>query len=253
MTPNPEQLEKLITERQDGHLTAAELAEVERAVAADIAAAKLARHYEKIARLLTGFRTLPAGVDLDDFRRTVSRQVSDEAGYSTAMEPASAPDLAATGGSQFAETDELVGQSFRSLPPVDWSAFRERVSAAVKAEAAVHARGRETAVAGSARPVRRLRWLARAAVPLAAAAVLLIAIRQGGIDLPSTEQEPALMPTVVSIALDRPRPTGQVLITFDRSAAPAPNDTGNDRGGIIIATAGAVAPPTEAIEMALLF
>lgn len=262
----PETLEQLITERQDGHLSAAQLAEVERAIATNAEAAHLAQRYARLSKLLIGFRALPPGVDLAGLERAVSQRVSDAAADLSSLDVASevgsssVPEVLRLAGthsdSQDASADrvdDLLRAEFRPLPAVDWDAFGHRISSAVHAEASRRTRAVRSSEPSAARHARRLRWLVRGVVPLAAAAMLLIALRPSNVEMPDGMTSVADRPSLVSVSIDRPSSSGRVVVTFDRSSPPVTEEAVVERGGIIIATTGAAPHNSEAVELALLF
>ncbi len=253
MSGVPEHLERLIVEHLDGVLPPEQLSELNRVLASSEVAAALSRQHERLARILTGFRTLPETVDLNSFRQSVSRRVGEEPAYQaslaadTAIDPAAAGELIMSDPRveplrrQFEQVDELLQDSLRSMPAVDWDAFRARVSGAVREEARTMRRGRWT------------RWVVGAGIPVAAAAALFLALRQPGTEsLLPVGDSPASVQSFVRVALDAPRSEGKVSISFDMSSSASAEEI--DEGpGLVIASGGQPIPNGDAVDLALLY
>lgn len=249
----PEQLEKLITERHDGGLSPAELAELHRVLAMNADAAALSSEYERLNLLLSRFRVLPDSVDFRTLQDSVTRRVADEAAFQASIAADSVVDPAAEGAEpvmagpridplrrQFEQVDEWLQGSVRPMPEVDWNAFRSRVSGAVREEAAVMRRG------------RIIRWALRAGVPLAAAAALFLAFRQPAIE---PNARPSVAPSarsIVSVALDSPRNDGTVTIAYDMSSSPA-EDVREEGPGLVIASGASTSAVSDSMDVALLY
>lgn len=251
----PEEIERLISERQDGALTAEQLAEVGKILATNPDAAALARQYENLGRVLPAIRKVPVGVNFSKLHTDLSRRVADEAEFlaSTAADAGIDPSALAEGQlasgfrmepvrRQFERVDELLQSGMRPVPEIDWPAFHARVSSMVGQEARQQRRGGIQ------------RWLVRAGVPLAAAAAIILAVRQPQVDLPSLPGPVPTQPSVVSVALDAPRQSGQVTIAFDMSSPPSvPAVVSTEAAGIVIASGTAQTMPADSTELALLF
>ncbi|RIK67874.1 MAG: hypothetical protein DCC65_05220 [Planctomycetota bacterium] len=253
MSGVPEHLERLIVDRLDGVLPPDQLSELTRALASSEDAAALSRQYEKLARILTGFRALPETVDLNSFRQSVSRRVGDEPAYQaslaadSAIDPAAAGELIMSGPRmeplrrQFEKVDEWLHDSLRPMPAVNWDAFRSRVSGAVREEARTLRRGRWT------------RWVVGAGIPLAAAAALFLILRQPGTEsmLP-VGHPPGSAQSFVRVALDAPQSEGKVSISFDMSSSASVEQI-DDGPGLVIASGGQPIPNGDAVDAALLY
>lgn len=188
MIHDREQLEQLLSERAAGSLTAVELAELQRVLAADAGAARLARQYERLHALLAAWRPVPANPDWAAIGDRLIAGVQQ--------------------GRREAGLDQLLQQSLPALPAqMDWPAIRHRFSRAVHEQA-----GAAATSPAMPRAPRRFATL-KIAVPLAlAAAVTLLVWRPfGGPVAPSAK---------ITVALGAPDSAGRVRIQFDETAAP---------------------------------
>ena len=191
-----EQLERQISERRSGELTAAQLAEIERAIAADPVVAAAARQYERLDRLLGCWRKLPDHVDWEAFARQTAARVSAEA---------------ADEG-----VDGLLERWAGPMPEVNWGALKSRISGAVAEEAA----GAHRQAATAASRWRRAANWARVAVPLAAAAAIALLVWWPG--SASVPRGPgAAGRPIILVSLDAPGESGKVTVTFEGGEAPA--------------------------------
>ena len=212
-----EQVERLLSERPDGALTAEESAEVRRAIAGDSRAAAAARQYERLHRLLADWRALPADVDWEAFRLAASARVAGEAVGARRDSRTSDGRLAATqrGAANVAgdAVDRLVRRAAGDVPAVDWVALKSRISAAVQREAL---QTRHEGQVVPARWRRAMTWTGRVGLPLAAAAAiaLLVWLPQTGGDR-SRGRADGLKSPIVVVSLEAPQSEGQVTVTFE--------------------------------------
>lgn len=251
----PEEIERLISERQDGALTAEQLDEVRRFLSTNPDAAALARQYDNLDRILPTIRKVPVGVNFPQLHADLSRRILDEAEYlaSTAADAGIDPSALAEGHvasgprmdplrRKYERVDGFLQSEMRPVPEIDWAAFHSRVSGLVREESRQQRRG------GIGR------WLVRAGVPLAAAAAIFLAVSQPHVESPSVPGSRPAQPSVVSVALDAPRQSGKVTIAFDTSAPPTmPEVVSTEAAGIVIASGTAQAMPADSTELALLF
>lgn len=238
-----EQLDALLSRWGDGDLTPDELSRVEQHVAASAEAGKARLEYDRLAELLRNWRTPPAALDWQTFQRSVTDAIAEDLAERGSSVVDRSLDAAALGedsdssnpyvrevARQMSRTDALVQRHQPAMPEVDWTAFRSRVSAAVEQEA----RQSGMHVAGRSRVGGVLRWF----VPLAAAAVIAIAVFRTG-PLPGTKEvQPAQAPMIL-VALDLPVAAGRIQFSFDE--APAPEDDSYELPGTAIAKSSAPA------------
>ncbi len=224
MTDESEQLERLLSELHDGHLTEAQLAEARRAIAEDSNAAAAAHGYQRLDAVLQDWQVVSPGMDWEAFARQVSGRVADE------MEERDADE-----STKLAAVDRLIEGSVEPLPAVDWDGLKSRISKAVHEEAAEEARP-------STEPLQTWRrvvgWTGRVAVPLAAAAA--VAIFFWG---PWTSGPPGPDPSagsIVMVSLEMPDSVGRVTVTF----AQEPPANVSEPSPPIMGTAIAVGRPT---------
>ncbi|MCZ6815062.1 MAG: hypothetical protein O7F76_00005, partial [Planctomycetota bacterium] len=78
-------IERLLSERRDGRLSAEDLAEIERAITGDSANARSAEAFDRLGALLKDWRIVPDTVDWQTSARRVSERV--RADRSSAEEP----------------------------------------------------------------------------------------------------------------------------------------------------------------------
>lgn len=166
MTPLDEQLERLLSERHDGDLTAEQFEELRRVLAQDPQAAKTARQYERLQSVLDAWRALDPGVDWQSLSQQTAQRVEEEARrLASAQADAKIDPTAAEAGPdhateaapegdgeqvgrfrrEFEAVDELVRGWAKPRPEVDWERFKARVSSAVRQEALREAAERQAA------------------------------------------------------------------------------------------------------------
>jgi hypothetical protein len=165
MTQTRDDIEMLLAASREGELTAAQRAEVDRLISQDAEARRMAAAYARLAALLKSWRPLPMGIDWRVEAGEVAKHVR-----------AGAAKKDATAGLDGLE--RLVPHWSGAVPPVDYRAFRARVSAAVRHEAAGAAgRGVTAETIGRIRTRRRaLAWIGRVGAPLAVAAAIAMAV-----------------------------------------------------------------------------
>jgi len=191
MTHDRDQLERLLSERLDGRLAEAQLVELDRALAADAGLARAQRQYARLAKLLAGWRALPADVDWERFAARFSEAVR-AAGHDRVV-------------------DDALKAWAAPLPPVDWNATRQRFSRAVRQAQESTAATTTVRIVG---PRRRLSGpgILRLFVPLAAAAVLVLGVWRPFGPAPSP---PAAPPARITVVLQTPERCGTVSIHFE--------------------------------------
>jgi hypothetical protein len=254
MNQGPQQLERLIAERLDGILTADEQARLDCALAADPAAAAMARQYERLRLVLSGWRTLQRDIDWESLAASIARRVAEDVGRK-----------------QDAAVDDLVRGSVPPMPEVDWDRFKTRVSSAVRREAASKAGDSaqvEKVDAGVRVSRRRWRrtatWMATVGAPLAAAAAIAVVIWWPGASSQLSSPHAVPVAPMVVVALDMPTATGRVAISFDQAppggyvepSAPAA-DGGVDQpaggGGMAIAVDSSGSEFSDSVDEAIFY
>lgn len=153
MTLPDENLEMLLSLALDGELSAAQRRTLDDALSADAGLRAEWERYKRLSRLLAGFRVPNPTVDLSGLMSRISTEIHKEAEC----------DLDDMG------LDALLRKVASPMPEVDWEKLSHRISARVHREAAT----RPTSLS---RWRGKANWLARVAVPLAAAAVIAIAM-----------------------------------------------------------------------------
>lgn len=213
MKTNPTDILELISRGNADPLTPAELAALDRAIAADPGLARERAVYTRLDALLARFAMLPDDVDWESLSGDITAEIRAEA---------AATDDGATA---------IVAQLSRPLPAVDWDAFRARVSGAIRDEAA------------QADAERTIKWPAIFSwvAPLAAAALIALVVwgplgpPNGGNDGNTTPigNEPVAM---VEVELATPTSSGIVAVSFDESppADAAPETPEVIPGGTVI-------------------
>lgn len=207
MTDNREHLERLLTDAADGPISDAD-----------------ALRFARLARLLSSWRILDAGVDWSAQAGLVSAKIREEveaqasARVDQLVDP-TIPETAAVPGldraaRDYRAVDDLLQSSASPLPPLDWRALSAKISAAVRreAEALQHHSTSPVLVHGP------FRWVIRIGAPLAAAAVVALAL-WGSRPAARIAQNPHEhgRPTI-KFALQEPEGNiGKVKITFDES------------------------------------
>ncbi|MFH1417364.1 MAG: hypothetical protein ABII12_03650 [Planctomycetota bacterium] len=253
MSEESEHLERLLSERPDGIAGADEQAESDRIIAEDPESAESSRRYERLQRMLDGWRPLRHDVDWDAFKLAVSERVTEAAEKEASAVLDVRIDAAAgeaatemTGprldkvAREYEAVEELVEEWAGSVPEVDWAGFKHRVSQAVREEAA--RLGRDAILEGAAeieKDSARRRWrkvslrLASIGAPLAAAAAIAIFVLwPHGSDVTG----PILgggASKIVLVSLDVPGSAGRISITFDE--APAGVEEVLPEGGVAMA------------------
>lgn len=216
---------------------------LETLIARDPEAAKLDRAYARLAQTLSNWRTLPAGVDFRSFRSTVADAVAADVEYRVvqAHDAGTKPDVAGITADaasrlsrEYKKTDDAIhAASGKPMPAVDWNALKNRISAAVRIEAAEsdphHERTILLPAAKSAGATRRSSRAAdvpkhflrkRLALPLSAAAAIAIvatALFNRGVPVSPT---PINMNRIL-VQLAAPQQAGLVNLAFDESPMPA--------------------------------
>jgi negative regulator of sigma E activity len=150
---------------------------------------------------------------------------------------------------------------------VDGDEFKARVSSAVRREAATTDRdatdAREAAIRQRAarRTWRRTaKWFATVGAPLAAAAIIAIAVWwPGAVEVVSQHGLVPPAKPLVLVALDMPETSGRVAITFEQGPGgePQANIGGEDQrhsdvgGGVAVAIGSSAAEPAESVDEVL--
>lgn len=191
MIDDREQFERLLSERMDGALTPDQLAELDRAVAGRAEFADLARRYDRLQASLHRWRALPADIDWQGLSTRIRRSIGGQVEQPTSK-----------------SVDDLMQDAFGPMPEVDWSRLRQRISAAVREEAAAT---RTTRRSWS----RAAKWTTMAGVPLAAAAAIAIAVWFPRSAAPTAPTAPAPIASMIVVSFETPEPAGQVKIAFD--------------------------------------
>lgn len=242
MTNKPSNIEQRISERHDATGADPELA---RLITGDAEAARLDETYARLARALTGWRTLPEGVDFRSFRATVANAVAADVEYRAlqahdAGESSDAAGLSADAASrlsrEYKKTDDAIRAAAAGpMPAVDWNALKSRISAAVRTEAAESDPHHERTIllpaakaAGAARRAGRAAdaskhflWK-KLALPLsAAAAIAITATAWFNRGAPVKPVPAPISMNRIMVQLDAPQQAGMVNIAFDESPMPA--------------------------------
>jgi hypothetical protein len=281
MASDAEQLERLLSEQADGDLDAAQQECIRRALAEDAAAAVTAHRYARLHELLATWRTLPEGIDWDVAAREVSLRVS-QAGEDAELRPTSRSgmEMAAGEGSQSTDgeertlddrtlndrapddrtlndrapddraVDDLVTRAAEPLPEVDWDAFKARVSAAVRQEAATSA---VPAQGAQYRWRRGAAWALRVGSPLAAAAVIAFAVWGPWADQPLVQGPRVGGRPLVVVSLERPDSAGRVSVTLDVVPVAFVDESVPPRGGVAIAIGPAGMEELDLLDQAIFY
>jgi len=245
MLDDKDQLERLLSERPDGALSADERLVVERALREDPSTAKTAGQYERLQAMLRRWRAVGGEVDWEAMARRTSERVAEAADQD-----------------QYRQVDGLVQEWADSLPDVDWDRFKLRVAGAVREEATRLGREAPAEQRGRAlRWTRRAKWIATVGVPLAAAAVIVIAVWWPGVVTRLTPDHVASPKPLVVVSVEAPRFTGNISIDFDRSdvaAADGSKTANNVEGGLSlqaggVAIANSAAEHVESVDEALFY
>lgn len=204
-------IEELLSRRPDGELTADEAAEVRRVMAEDSSAASVASAYERLDSVLRAWRHLPPDLNWDGLSARIAEQIDQ--------------DISPVGSSD--AVDDLLAGWTGPLPEVDWDGFKARVSDAVRREAATSAStGRGGRSWGA-----RVRWLA----PLAAAAVIALAVWLPRGTLPIAGDLSVAPRPIVVVSLDFPVSRGTISFVFDESPLGVEDEPARSAGGSAIA------------------
>jgi len=269
MSKESEHIERLLSECPDGTAGAQEQAESGRMIAENPQAADSARRYERLQRLLAGWRPLRHDVDWDAFKLAVSARVSEasekeaSAALDARIDPA-AGEAAATGprlekvAREYEAVEELVEDWAGSVPEVDWAGFKHRVSQAVREEAA--SLGRDAILASAVeieKDSARWRWrkvsarLASIGAPLAAAAAIVLFVlwpHGGSVTEPTSGGGDS---RIVLVSLDVPGSAGRISIAFDE--APAGVEEISPKGGVAMAVTPRNGDAAEPIDEAFFY
>lgn len=230
MNDKREQLEALFARAADADLTIDEREQIRRAINVDPQAAATVGEYVRLAALLERWRRVPGDVDWPAFRHGVSLTVADDIGRRASaaldhgIDPQAAADddelasvdtraaadkFVAAEVEQFARVDRSLRDWAADMPDVDWSAFKSRVSSAVRSEA----------VKSGSRASRRYRMPAVVGwfVPVAAAAVIAVAVFRAYDPTPTLNEIGGQPASMVLVALDVPETGGKLTFAFDES------------------------------------
>ena len=229
MTDRTHEFEQRISERRDGGADAPRDAEVARLIAEDAEAARLDRTYARLDEVLAAWRRLPGGADFRSFHARVTRAVAADAEFRVveAIDAGVAPavsgvnaEQAAWIGRAYAQTDDVIQAAAGALPPVDWSALKGRISAAVRDAAGDQAiRERTIRLPERGRAASGQRWWMRIGGTIAAAAAVVIAANVWFYVEPPVTPGPTLTVTRprVVVAVDAPASGGRVRVAFDET------------------------------------
>ncbi len=232
MSIDREQFERLLTERADGVLTPEQLAELDRAMAGSSEFADLARGYERLQAVLRRWRALPSDINWQGLSARISRSVGDEVGLSASK-----------------TVDDLVQDAFGPMPEVDWPRLKARISAAVRNEAASQ---RNVATQMTRRSwSRTVKWMATVGAPLAAAAVIVLAIWSPWSAIPTAPPPPTPSQSMVVVSFETPEPTGQVKITFEEKPYKGPVE--DETNGAAIANGPSQVGTRERVDEVVLY
>jgi len=243
MTQRSEQLERLLSERLDGDLTADQLTELQGALSENPEAAATARQYERLNDLLAGWRALPGDIDWQEYARRLAGGVAKDV-----IEPSQS----AAQETQGDPVDGLIQEWAKPLPDVDWDGLRSRISAAVREETAVTT----ARAAGSRKRWRRTAaWAVTIGTPLAAAALIAIVAWLPRTDLPITSGGGGSVQSVVVVSFEMPDSTGRIAVTFDEAPMADTGETPVPQppGGVAIAIGPSTAEHGETIDEALFY
>jgi hypothetical protein len=219
MTSDREQLEFLLCETLDAGNGAA-MPPVLRDWLGTEAGAAAINEYERLKGLLRGWRVLPANIDLKTHAAQISIAIGEDR--------------------ESRSLTDLVPHWAGPVPDVDYSALKQRISAAVLRES-VGLSHSEKKIAVKRRRV--ITWMGRIAAPLAVAAAIAIAIWwprdispiSNGTSPIAQGRKDKRHPMVV-VSLDTPKDTGKIKISFDEAAG-KPHDTTTDEGpGMAVGT-----------------
>ncbi len=241
MTDRNDTIEQLLSRRLDGDLTDDEQARLLKALEANAELADVGQQYDRLNRLLSTWRSLPADLDWPALGREVSDRVEDvltaraSARLDREIDPDAVEDDSETIESPVGPhldpvarsvqlTEDCVRDWADSMPEVDWDEYKTRVSNSVRREAAVLSRA-----TSSVRWRRAAGWL----TPIAAAVALVVWWPQGSTSIPTVHPESG--PQSVLVALDMPRSGGRISIVFDEQPVESPPPAESAPGGAAIA------------------
>ena len=211
MTDNREHLERLMTEAADLPMSDADI-----------------RRGVRLARLLSGWRVVDANVDWAGQVGLVSARIREEielqasAGVDSLIDPSlageSANPLVVSAAKDYRALDDLLQTTAPPLPPVNWKALSARISAAVRREAQVA----RPVTDSSTNAQRTFKWIVRIAGPLAAAAVIVLAIwgSRSATKIVTGPEKRGRPPNIKFVEV--PEESGKVNITFDEARPNGP-------------------------------
>lgn len=230
---NPrEQLEQRLSERADGVLTPEQLAELDCAVAADADLARQAHAYGRLHSLLDSWRELPGDINWQVFSVRISREIGEEAA-SFATGP----------------IEDLVCDAYGPMPDVDWSQLKSRISASVRDEAAA----RQGVVRMTRRSwSRTAKRILAVGAPLAAAAVIALALWLPRSSSPVAPTAPTPTKSMIVVSFETPQPSGKVKVAFEEKPYTGP-DAEAGTNGAAIANGPSKAIPRERLEETVLY
>lgn len=247
MTDRTHEFEQRISEHRDGGADAPRDAEVLRLIAEDAEAARLDRTYARLDEMLAAWRRLPEGADFRSFRARVARAVAADAEFRVveAIDAGVTPAVPGVDAKQaarieraYAKTDDAIQAAAGALPPVDWSALKGRISAAVRDAAGDRAiRERTIRMPERGRAASGQRWWTRIGGTIAAAAAVVIAANVWFHAEPPVTPgptPPVTRPRVV-VTVDAPASGGRVRVAFDETPGPAAAEGDSTPRGAAIA------------------
>jgi hypothetical protein len=233
MNEKREQLEYLLSQRLDGPLFDADARTLEQALADDASLAAEAASMARLDAMLKAWRPVPAV----DWRRYQAR-VGEALRASEVSEPIESSE-------DDAAFDTVLRDGVSSMPDVDWSAFNSRVSATVRREAE-----RDALLEPAVPATSPMRWVFRAAVPLAAAAAIALAIWLPRDGLTTTEPDTTAREPIVLVSLEIPPTGGTVRIAFAETPVEEMVDPRTTPRGIALGGAAAQAARPVAVDEA---
>lgn len=214
------QLEQLLSEYDDATLTQAQRQRVADAAAQDAAVTAELASYEKLNRLLAGWRRLPQSVDWEAVQARIGERVRAVDEEAVQQAPRG--------------VDDLVAGALGGMPEVDWQAFKNRVSTAVHNEAARMERDAlldQRGLPKQTRLPRSLVWATRVGVPLAAAAAIAFAFLLPSENLPNRPRA-GRGEALVFVSLEDPTASGTISISFDETPPTGLAADSDEPGGV---------------------
>lgn len=212
MNTRDHEIERWLSERADGTLSAAQEATVRTAIDSDASLARDARQYRRLAELLRRWRAAPR---IESIVPSVRNRIDEHVAYVLSQAADGTPDdesdrvlaerlLSSPRVREYVDALRSTDASLRhwrgTPPDVDLRVLGDRISAAVRREAAAQ---------------RRRRWLGWTA-GLSAAAVILLVIgvwwREAGRS-PTSPSGGAM----VQVRVDAPSHPGRIAVKFDES------------------------------------